>query len=240
MKFSVQVIDQKEEEYNSYFIYLLKGKQIEEVEVKVSENQENINLYLFELFTSKSNSLPFNYKTPITPSTLVQYIVAEDTKLTILVSDDFNRNLTQEAFYCLMWTYYMQGYLEVEIIVLNDKIYLLNINDYLMINPIKETLYYDSKITTLFIPTDNGYIPITYFHQSNNICQYIFSKLVKHAQIDVKDIIIYENKDDTYLYYEIIDKDNIIDDRFCIALKRSFLFNKISKEVIIIKNKKIY
>lgn len=222
-------------------IYLLnKNNMFEEIEIGVIEKDVDLVNYIFQLYTSKSNSLPLGYYTPINVSTILCDLSYNEDVVNLIISDDFYRTISINSFYGLVWSYHSLGFNEINIVTTTGKIQTLRFIDYQKINLVIESSLNQAQLTTVFFPTANGMVPVTYLHDENNKTNYILDKLLSESEIDISKIQTSYLNSEGILYFNFNDPQNLLTNNIILALRRSLLFNNLYDDVIIIRNSEVF
>lgn len=222
-------------------IYLLNEDNIfEEIDVEVSANNDDLVSYIFELYTSKSNSLPLGYYTPINVSTTICNLSYDEKVINLIVSDDFYRSTSLNSFYGLVWSYYSLGFKEINIYTTTGTVETLRFNDYRKINLVIESSQKTASLTTVFFPTVKGVRPATFLHDEFDQTNYILEKIFDDAKIDSSKIEISQINSSGKLYLDIKDSEKYLTDNIILAIRRSLVFNNLYDDVIIIKNSEVF
>lgn len=237
-----QLLGENDNEINQTVkIYLLNEENLfEEISVTVDNDIDDLVTYIFELYTSKSNSLPLGYYTPINVSTTLCNLSYDEEVINLIISDDIYRSISSKSYYGLVWSYYSLGFEEINITTLSGKTESLKFKDYNKINLVIENTQSFASLTTIFYPTTNGACPISYLHNSTDHVNYIIEKMFFSNQIDMSRISLNKINSLEKLYIDISDPDNMLTSELVMALRRSIIFNNLYDDVIIIKNSEVF
>ena len=190
--------DNLNEEGLSKLIYILnKDENLVGVNIKIDVEEDDEIVQKWDLLTSKANTYPLGYSTPITPSTKLNKYEILQNKLTLVLSEEFYNSDGKNALASIAWTFCNDSIDEV-IIKIDEKIvtelqnYQFNkIDKTINVNSIFETSYlFEAEYITILHNEGEFLKPVTYFYKDVSSVDFIVSKLFDQE--------IYENKAYTY------------------------------------------
>lgn len=182
----IQVEQGSDDNSPTKLIYVLKNNDdLVGINLKVDSLEEDEIVQKWELLTSKANTYPLGYSTPVAPSTkLTKYEVLQN-KLTLVLSEEFLNSDGKNALACIAWTFCNDEIDEV-VIKVNDLV-LSNLQDYsfdkidktINVNYVFETSYlFEADYITILHEEDNFFIPITYFFKDIMPVDFLACKLL--------------------------------------------------------------
>lgn len=179
-----------------------KSKGFVGVNIKVEDENDDEIVQKWDLLTSKSNTYPLGYYTPIeTSTTLTKYEILNN-KLTLVLSEDFLNSDGKNALASIAWTFCNDDIDEV-VIKVGDKI-VNNLQGYsfskisrsINVNYIFETSYlFEADYLTILHNEGDYFYPVTYFFNEDNSVDFMVSKIL-NSDIIKKDTYTYEITDD--------------------------------------------
>ena len=190
--------DNLNEEGLSKLIYILnKDDNLVGVNIKIDVEEDDEIVQKWDLLTSKANTYPLGYSTPIAPSTKLNKYEILQNKLTLVLSEEFYNSDGKNALASIAWTFCNDSIDEV-IIKIDEKIvtelqnYQFNkIDKSINVNYIFETSYlFEAEYITILHNEGEFLKPVTYFYKDVSSVDFIVSKLFDQE--------IYENKAYTY------------------------------------------
>lgn len=182
----IQVEQGSDDNSPTKLIYVLKNNDdLVGINLKVDSLEEDEIVQKWELLTSRANTYPLGYSTPVAPSTkLTKYEVLQN-KLTLVLSEEFLNSDGKNALACIAWTFCNDEIDEV-VIKVNDLV-LSNLQDYsfdkidktINVNYVFETSYlFEADYITILHEEDNFFIPITYFFKDIMPVDFLACKLL--------------------------------------------------------------
>ncbi len=167
---------------------------------------------IFDLLTSKSNTLPLGYKPSISPSTSLISYEEDLDKLTINLSSEFNNSSNiNNAIEELYVNYYLQGYKKLSIEVDGSKVTNNFITESIMSNIIYDEIAVTS-VKNVFIIKENSndeLIPEIHIINKNiNTVDYLYRQYKEYISvlniIEDKVTVTTFKEDDNYLISLVI------------------------------------
>ena len=194
-----------EEPNNSYVyktVYVLsKNNELVGLNVKVDDANTDDIVSKWDLLTSRVNTLPLGYHSPIeTSTTLTKYELLQN-KLTLVLSEDFLNSEGKNALASIAWTFCNEDIEEVVIKVNNEKLSLLKdyyftkIDKTINVNYCYETSYlFESSHVTIVHMENELLKPVTYFFKDSEMFDFIVSKIFDEELIE-NNAVAYELED---------------------------------------------
>lgn len=187
------IINNPNEESGPYQIVYVKNKnqQLVGLKLKVETIEEDQIKQKWELLTSKVNSYPKDYSSPIETSSVLEKYDLIGEILTLYVNQDFCLSDGKEAIASIAWTFCDDTVKEVVIKVNNQVIKKLgeyefeHINKSITVNYVFETAYlYESEYVTIIYYEQDYIYPVTYFYRNKSIGDFIVCKLLDEELIN--------------------------------------------------------
>ena len=127
-------------------------------------NCKNIYEKIFAIYNEYQNSLPINYTSPFNKVIFNREIYVIGDKILIdIEKKDYELDI-EKAAKCLMWSYQLLGIEELEISIGKSK---FSLNKDTIVNEV--VLSESGKQQIIFVNTDCGFIPYTFYHNNNSL-----------------------------------------------------------------------
>lgn len=189
----IKPVENVEEDGPTKLIYVLnKSKGLVGLNIVVEEESDDI-IQKWDLLTSKSNTYPLGYYTPIETSTTLSKYEILHNKLTLVVSEDFLNSDGKNALASIAWTFCNDDIEEVVIKVDNNVInnlqgYTFNkIDRSINVNYVFETSYlFEADYLTILHNEGSYFIPVTYFFEDETSIDFMASKLLSDEIVSNK------------------------------------------------------
>lgn len=189
----IKPVENVEEDGPTKLIYVLnKSKGLVGLNIVVEEESDDI-IQKWDLLTSKSNTYPLGYYTPIETSTTLSKYEILHNKLTLVVSEDFLNSDGKNALASIAWTFCNDDIDEVVIKVDNNVInnlqgYTFNkIDRSINVNYVFETSYlFEADYLTILHNEGSYFIPVTYFFEEETSIDFMASKLLSDEIVSNK------------------------------------------------------
>lgn len=185
-KNDIKLDNQEVVEKKTKLIYVMsKSKGLVGINVEVDKIEDDEILQKWDLLTSKSNTYPLGYYTPVETSTKLNSYELLQNKLTLMLSDDFLNSDGKNALATIAWTFCNDEIEEVIIKVNNNVVNKIQdftfdkIDRTININYEYETSYlFEADYLTILHNEGEFFLPVTYFFEGCNTVDFMASKLL--------------------------------------------------------------
>ena len=179
--------EQNETGYN-ILVYVKNNKnQIVGINVPVANLEEDQIRQKWDIMTKNANILPDGFTSALSSDLVLNEYVIENGKLKLNVSDNIT-NQTKQSLEAMVWTFVDDDIEELELYVGDELVSevtdwsIRKLNKQMGVNFTYETLYlHESTATTVVYQEDNYILPVTYFHLSDDVCDYIVMKILDNV-----------------------------------------------------------
>lgn len=171
---------------NHQIVYVMNPEQkLVGLKVGVEEIEEDQIVQKWDLLTKESTNLPTGYKSPINIDTkMIDYQINNEI-LTFNLSEEFLESNGKFAISSLAWTFCDEDIKEI-VVLINDNIIsklddyeFTRINKEVCVNYEFESMFvYQTTTTTIIHHYDDYLIPVTYFHEDSDQCNFMIEKII--------------------------------------------------------------
>ena len=174
---------------NHQIVYVMNSeRKLVGLKVGVDEIEEDQIVQKWNLLTTKANSLPDGYTSPInSESKMIDYQIS-NAILTFNLSEEFLESNGKFAVTSLAWTFCDDDIKEIVIVINNNIISKLNdyeftrINKEICVNYEFESMFvYQTTTTTIIHYFDEYLLPVTYFHEESDQCSFMIEKILSSS-----------------------------------------------------------
>jgi len=235
LEIKIQLVE--EDNQDNFYLFLLNmDNKIIEQGVYIDPNMDIIR-NIFNLYTSKTNSLPLGVYSPVVLSSTLEEYTIENQTLFMKVNDDFFRKITNELKSSLIWTFSQLGI--EKIVIVSDKNRLeiskenhLVLNNYI-INFSKE------EIVTIFYRHEQYYLPKSYSCNIDKL-EFIYHKIIDYYNLNENMISFLYQTNENRIFLSLSDYQNQINEDIILTIQKTIKNNQLFDDVVIILNDKVF
>jgi len=195
-------------------------------------NDEDIYTYVLKVYDHYRNNLPLEYLSPLKGNFEVVSVNKNKEELEIVIKILYLHSTIEEFLTALSWSYKELGIKKVNLII-DDKKFTLNTNA--NINVIIEDIDFQTK-QVIYYFNDGEIIPVTYFHNQNEV-DFLINKIKnKFPSLNAKKEVY-----DNLLIIEFIDEEEVLSTEVINLIIKSLEdTRKYSNIIIIVNDKYVY